>query len=277
VREIPDEILMAYADGEVSADWQQDVETYLATDPNAQQRLQAFARTGRDLGQLFDRPMREGVPEHLVAFVRDAPGKIGAHSANSSAQVLVYPTKAHAAPARLSGGTWAIAASVVLLSAIGAGTLFYRERGRDLADASSYGLERAGDGSKVAGAVLAAALETTPSGKIAVRTMDADQASIRPSFTFRSAKGEYCRQYEVHGAKAGGLAGVACREGAGAWRVEVQTASADRHGDSGAIIPAGKESSQAVDAVVDRLISGDVLGQADEASAISGGWGGAKP
>lgn len=277
MREIPDEILMAYADGEVSADWRQDVETYLATDPNAQQRLQAFTRTGRDLGLLFDRPMREAVPERLVAFVTGAPGKNGADSASSSVQVLLYPVKKHAAPARLSGGTWAIAASVVLLSAIGAGTLFYHERGRDLADASSYGLEQAGDGSKVAGAVLAAALETTPSGKVAVRTIDEDQASIRPSFTFRSVRGEYCRQYEVHGAKLGGLSGVACREGTGAWRVEVQTASADRHGDSGAIIPAGKESSQAVDAVVDRLISGDVLGQVDEASAIGGGWGGAKP
>jgi hypothetical protein len=38
------------------------------------------------------------------------------------------------------------------------------------------------------------------------------------------------------------------------------------------IVPAGKEIPAAVEATVDRMISGDVLGVEDEARAMSGGW-----
>ena len=67
--DITDELLMAYADGELDSAEQRRVERYLANDPASAQRLEMFTQTGRDLGRLFDQPMREAIPERLLQTV----------------------------------------------------------------------------------------------------------------------------------------------------------------------------------------------------------------
>jgi hypothetical protein len=43
------------------------------------------------------------------------------------------------------------------------------------------------------------------------------------------------------------------------------------------IVPAGKEALQPIEAVVDRIISGDVLGVDEEAQVMSSGWRRVRP
>ena len=274
MRKISDEALMAYADGDIADDLRRQVETYLANDPDGQRRLAAFALTGRQLGRIFDQPMREPVPVHLIDFVRVGANDRAGASRKWPPEVR-FPKRHHPRMLGMSSRTWALAASVASLFAIGASSLLYFERQPDAVDIS-FGLVTASDGRKIAAKVLAAVLETAPSGNV-IRTIGSGQASIRPSFTFQASNGEYCRQYEILRVKNSGSSGVACREADGIWRVKIHTPFAERHAGDGNIVPAGKESSQAIDATVDRLISGDVLGPLDEDRIMKNGWRGAKP
>ena len=216
---ISDEALMAYADGDIADDLRRQVEIYLANDPDGQRRLAAFALTGRQLSQIFDQPMREPVPAHLINFVRGGANDHAGASRKWPPEVR-YPNGHHPRMLGMSSRTWALAASVASFFAIGSSSLFYFERKPAGVD-SSFGLATANDGSKFADKVLAAVLETAPSGNV-FRTIGSEQASIRPSFTFQASNGDYCRQYEILRVKNSGSSGVACREADGVWRVEIQ-------------------------------------------------------
>ena len=209
---ISDEALMAYADGDIADDLRRQVEIYLANDPDGQRRLAGFALTGRQLSQIFDQPMREPVPVHLINFVRGGANDRAGASRKWPPEVR-YPNKHHPRMLGMSSRTWALAASVASFFAIGASSLFYFERKPDGVD-SSFGLATASDGSKIADKVLAAVLETAPSGRCSERSA-VSKHRYRPSFTFQASNGEYCRQYKILRVKNSGSSGVACREADG--------------------------------------------------------------
>ena len=70
--QISDEMIMAYADGELGDDDRRAVETYLAGNPAAAARLRAFEVSGRSLARLYDDAMRQPVPDRLIQSVRTA-------------------------------------------------------------------------------------------------------------------------------------------------------------------------------------------------------------
>jgi surface antigen len=267
--EISDEMLMAYADGELAEDMQARVEAYIANTPDGRRRLAAFATTGRNLADIFDRPMREPVPQHLLDLVAGSQSERMRTTPTSNVTPMSLGRLRRAPPS--TARTWALAASFATLLAAGVGSIWFLQGSPSNIDAT-YGLAISTDGKKTAGDALASALETAPSGSSAARTINGEIASIRPTFTFATVKSEYCRQYEVIREKTPELAGVACREAGGIWRIEAQMPTASRRATDGMIVPAGKETPAPVEAIVDAMISGDVLGMDDEVRLMTGGW-----
>jgi hypothetical protein len=267
--EISDEMLMAYADGELAQDMRARIEAYLAVAPQGRRRLAAFTATGRGLADIFDRPMREPVPQHLLDPVTGSQSERARATRVFNVTPISLGRQQRTLPSTTR--TWALAASFATLLAAGVGSIWFLQLTPTDADAT-YGLAISIGGKKTAGSALASALETAATGSSATRTIDSQAASIRPVFTFGTGKSEYCRQYEVLRKDMPGLAGVACRETDGTWRIETQIAFAPRRSTDGGIAPAGLETLAPIEAVVNRMISGDVLGVDDEARVMNGGW-----
>jgi surface antigen len=163
----------------------------------------------------------------------------------------------------------ALAASVTVL-AIGAGG-FWLLKGASQTDAN-YGLAMSETGERLAADALSRALETAASGTKVMRAIAGAAATIEPVFTFATADSGYCRQYVMTRSTEIAFGGVACRTTGGQWRIEAHQAFTPKPAKDNQIVAAGKDSLHSVDAIVDRLISGDVLSADAEASVITGGW-----
>lgn len=284
--EISDETLMAYADGELDAAGRIEVEAYLARDPASAGRLAAFTATGRTLGDMFGQPMREPVPQRLLDAVK-GPARQSAHDLTTPATAptaIIIPFESARRSRPLAAPSWtqtwsqpgALAAASIAVIAAGLGTYWILDQAKS-DFGQSYGVAIAKDGAKIAGTALATALDTTPSGSSTMQTIDGTPATIKPVFTFANASQSYCRQYEISTSAATQLAGVACRDARGQWKVEVQVALDGSLPAAGKIVPAEKVSSATVDAIVDRIISGDVLGLEDEAAVMKNNWQATNP
>jgi anti-sigma factor RsiW len=284
VSQISDEMLMAYADGELDGDDRGRVESYLAHAPEGADRLAVFSTTGRGLAGIFEQPMLEPVPKRLVESVTARTGPSSVPASNASAgtgrenvipfERRVYPRDRLAA-ARNSRQNWSLAAACVTALAVGAGSYGFLNRSSSGPDAM-FGVAQSAAGERVATLALASVLDTTLSGSVAVRDVGGTVAEIKPVFTFATASKQFCRQYMITGAAGHAQAGVACREagrdGAASWRIETHVAAAVKSKTDGQIVPAGKDGVASVEATVDRLISGNVLGGDEEAALMKGGW-----
>ena len=81
---IPDETLMAYADGELEPAQRAEVEAALAADPTLVVRVEQHRALRKKLNAAFDPILMETVPDALVAKVFASPaGTQGAGSAAS--------------------------------------------------------------------------------------------------------------------------------------------------------------------------------------------------
>ena len=67
---VPDEIIMAYADGQVSAEEKAWFESMLATDPALRSRLNPFVATGPGQFSAFDAVLSAPIPDRLLETVR---------------------------------------------------------------------------------------------------------------------------------------------------------------------------------------------------------------
>ena len=66
---VSDEMLMAYADGELALTERSEVETAIVSNPDLRSRLSVFERTKNELSGLYDEPMKRPVPDRLVDAV----------------------------------------------------------------------------------------------------------------------------------------------------------------------------------------------------------------
>ncbi len=247
---VPDWMLMAYADGELSREERTAVETCVASDADAALRLAAFVRSGRALGEIFDLPMREPPPARLVDTVRLASRP--------------RPTVTEKLVGLLTASGWTpmtssipAAAAVALAVMLGAGIAW-----------------RTADAPQTRGAdpALALALETMPSARPSVAARGPGQAAITPTLSFASTAGEFCRQYARATASGQQSAGVGCRRPGGGWRIEVEVPADGPRREPGGVTPAGGTAATALDDVVGRLISGDALSRADEDQLLATRW-----
>jgi anti-sigma factor RsiW len=89
-----DDRLVAYLDGELETAERREIETWLADDPAAAERLAALARSANLLRQAFDEAIHEPVPERLIAAAR------GEEPASEPGALVASPPKRGAPPRR---------------------------------------------------------------------------------------------------------------------------------------------------------------------------------
>jgi surface antigen len=268
VTAITDEMLMAYADGELDKSERANVDSYLAQSSEGAGRLAVFAATGRDLASIFERPMLEPVPQRLLDAVA-APVFASQGISGKSGNVVSFQRPSLSRPIS-APRNWSLAAAACLtVLAVGAGSYWFKTgqtAGELFAVASSSGV-------LVAHADLASALDTTPSKSTVARQIGGAAVLVTPVFTFASAQKDFCRQFEVARAEADSIRGVACRDSAGQWGIKTHVAFAPMSSKDGQVKPAGPSHENAeFEATVDSLIAGNVLGGDEEAALIKRGW-----
>jgi anti-sigma-K factor RskA len=240
-----DEVLMAYADGELDSETREQVEDAMTKDPDVARRVASHKALRETLRSSFDAVLDEPVPDRLITAARA--------SSRSSTYARVVPLRRHSTPAR-SWPKWAaIAASFVL----GALVLQFGSR-----------LHTSASVTEQAGELLASGtLEQALSSQLA-KNQDA-QAPVQIGVSFRSKSGNYCRTFQLRAATA--LAGLACREG-NKWRLETLAradASAPRNPE---YRPAGSALPSSVIQAVNESIAGDPLDANAEADARKHQW-----
>jgi hypothetical protein len=280
VGDLSDEMLMAYADGELAPKARAAVEAQLATDAEARERLKVFEATRAPIAELYNETLQEPVPGHLLKLVlcddQSPAANLGATGTAREKKAKPNPVMAALSVVgnALIGGpllSMATAWSVLVLAVAGGAGLYWAT-----ATNQDQGLVTLQNGQIFAAGPLQRALETVPSGKkVTLGQSPASNITIQVVLTFKNRHRAYSRQYDAATPK-GGCAGIACRTDAGQWRLDIHMASAGRLHPAAAepskrIAPAGKAASS-VEAAVRKVIEGDALGPAEEQALIRNNW-----
>ena len=249
--EITDEMLMAFADGVLAPEESEIVRAAVMRDPELMRTYESFARTGAVLARRY-----EGVIAQVPQRLMDIPTRRGSWRPSGAFARLVEGLRIPAPSLALAIPALAVAAAAGWL--VGTATPTPPEAG-------GYAASEA----------LRTALETT----VAPSTGDiAEGVTLKPTYTFATQHGAWCRQYQLTYGTNLQSAGIACRQADGDWNVIAQT-------DPGPVptsaTPAGKVTTAGADE--DRLRNlrstikaGDVLDREQEAALIDRGWRPAK-
>ena len=248
-----EEIIMAYADGELDDTTRFQVELAMRQDPALAEKIRQHQVLRSHVFGAFSSALDETVPQRLQAAVRS--GKV-VHL--DSVRQLRTPPPPPPAPQK-QGWSWpqwgALAATLVvgvLAGAIGTQSL----GGTELA------VIDAGAGTLTAEGKLATALTQ----QFASNTR-AD-AEVHLGVSFVAKDGNYCRSFSLPR-----VAGLACREGQ-QWRIPVMasTAAGPSAAAPGAYRQAGSAMPPAVLDAIDERISGKALDAGAERAAAKRGW-----
>ncbi len=231
---IDDDLLMAYADGELPEEEAARIERLLARDAAARERVRLYRESAALARAAFASTLAEPVPAALEARVRRLARE------RATDRVVPFPES------RPAAGRWnlrrmalPLAASLALVIGFVAGSRMAPEDGE---------------------AVLARALETTPSGVVG-------PGEVLPVVTLRRADGSWCRRFEQpRGARM--VTGTACRQPDGGWRVVALLEP----------LPPGSDAYRPAGAPADPLASLEegmglrAVDEATEAGLIASGW-----
>ncbi len=276
---VPDDILMAFVDGELSEKEVHWLEGMLAADPQLRRRLEPFAVTRAALPVVFSAPLHEPVPDRLVDAVLDTglPNRTGPLPRGASAGstgLQAFMERWFPAPARLSSG---FSYAGMLLVGIATGWLV-----GGLMAGSGNDVVKSRGGQMIADGRLQEALEHLPQGSIAGSL--GKSVAVRPVATFRGEEGQICRQYLGTQGQERGFAGLACRDEGGLWRVKLHSELPPSETvtlEGGAAMPASHDVGRAadsmaiapvIDAAARELTGGNRLAPADEDYFIKKGW-----
>ena len=246
-----DDVLMAYADGELDLRTRAQVEDAMAADPQIASRVATHQALRKTLQSGFEKVLDEPIPDRLITAAR-------ATSRVRSENRVVVPLRprrprAGALPRWASPGWGAIAASFVLGALVWHfGTDWY-----------SSGPVTERDGQLLA----AGALDKALSNQLA--SAQAAQAPVQIGVSFRSKGGKYCRTFQLR--EHTNLAGLACREQDN-WKLEAlaqSDASPDSHSD---FRPAASALPPPIAQAVDQAIDGEPLDAKAEAQARTNQW-----
>lgn len=242
-----DDILMAYADGELDPDQRAAIDQAMRDDPAVAAAVARHQALRRDVFAAFAGTLDEPVPARLQppapAPVHDLAAARAAREADALAQ-QARSQRRHGWP------QWgALAASLavgVLAGSLGTGWL-----GGD----GDLALARGAEGELSAGGRLAQVLDRQLAAQAS--------GEVRVGLSFLSQSGSYCRTFQL-----GASSGLACRED-GRWRIPVL---ADSPASSGAYRQASASLPPAVLDAVDARIAGATLDAAAERKARERGW-----
>lgn len=255
--EVSDEMLMAYVDGELDAETRALVETLLAGDPARREKLRVYEVTRDVLARVYGPVLDGPVPERLTRLVDGRPASVMNKDKSRAVRPSLWedlrrrlgsgpnftPAFAGAAVAVVAGVCgWSLAQTTLSVSQNGAGMVAFDGR---------------------LGSSLAQVLETALSDQ---EVKLGDAGSVIAKFTFRAKTGNFCRQYEFRTVSGQLFDGVACREGAGQWRMDTHTAAM---GTSGSI---ETSSVPLVNNRVEQIIDGELLANVQEEQLIRNRW-----
>jgi len=236
-----DEMLMAYADGELEAAARAEIEEAVARDPvlaRAVERHRVMAERVRGAyGDVLDEPL----PERLAALVEKP----------EAAPVADLATRRGERTTRTGGWrlpAWAAAAASLAVGFF-VGVFVARE------PAAPYA-ESGGD------LVARGALDVALTSQLATA---GGSHGVHVGISFRDRDGGYCRTFQLQ--RGASVAGLACRRGE-AWKLEVLAAAAHVDGELRTASAIPLPVLQAVDAAID----GEPLDAAAEAAARDAGW-----
>jgi anti-sigma factor RsiW len=253
-QQFDDEILMAFADGELDEAAAAEVERAMETDDDLAMRVALFmetrARAREAMAPMLDQP----VPEALRRSIEDMVARHGGGD-TQTAEVVAFRPAANDRRPSIARSRWIapIAASTVAV----------------LAGVAGYWLGSASPARQDAGLAVAglsvnglpAALDGTPSGDEIV--LAGSDARFRAIATFEDGDGGLCREFEVDMPSQATLVSVACRQ-AGDWAVSFVVVA-----DSGADGYAPASSLDALDAYLSAIGAGEPLDDDDEREALS--------
>lgn len=252
---LDDEILMAYADGQLEATERAEVEAALAENPEAWETVQLFQDTRCTLSGLYDAPLREAVPARLLAALQE------------DNRVVAFPQRRQCWY-RSTAIPWSLAATVAVC-AVGLATGIFTSTDLFTPDMQPALTDN----------LLNQALENQPSGTPLVIAGNGVTREIMPLLTFQDTEGRYCREFEnqlIHAfGKNSVTVGVACRDSDG-WQVQAQmnrTLIAQETSDPGYQPASGEAQISPYDAILDRLMQSLPVTPAEEAAILERDWG----
>jgi anti-sigma factor RsiW len=242
-----DEILMAYADGELDTETRQRIEAAMELDPALAQRIAGHRKLRMELGAAFDGVLDEPIPTHLLETAGTSAAANSAAIANLGA---VRAAKQRGTKSkRWSWPEWTSIAASLLIGILA---------GRSALQPSQSAWFATNADGVVATGELSAALDDQLSGA-------SEDAAVWIGLSFRAGSGEYCRTFAANSA-----AGVACRE-SDVWKVRALSESAAQTPGSEYRM-AGSELPPAILTAVEDTMAGDALDQEQERAARSRGW-----
>jgi hypothetical protein len=239
---IPDEMLMAYADGELDLVARAEIEAAMARDPKVAETVERHRALAARVQSAYGGVLEEPVPERISSLV----------AGPDSATIVELPMRRADREAR-SPGAWrlpqwaALAASLAIGLFVGA--LVMRGPAADYEETAS-------------GLVARGELDDALTSQLASAPGDAD---VRVGISFLDRNGDYCRTFHMHRESA--FAGLACRSGE-AWKLQVLAIAP---APSGELRPAAA-MPMAVLHAVDAAIDGAPLDAAAESAARDAGW-----
>lgn len=244
-----DEILMAYADGEVDADLRRQIEAAMAIDPSIAERIARHRNLRADLGAAFNGVLDEPIPAQLLNAAAAPPAATKSATVTDLNAARAAKQRAANPKRRWSWPEWtAIAASLII--GILAGRSALQPSQSDMFATNADGIVARGD--------LSAAL----TDQVGVAPKD---ANVRIGLTFQDKGGQYCRTFATDSA-----AGFACRE-ANAWKVRAlsEGAAGERGGEyrmAGTVLP------PAIVTAVENSMAGEALDREQEQAARARDW-----
>lgn len=244
-----DEILMAYADGELAEPQRSEVEAAVRADPALASIVDGHRALRRDVSAAFAGVLDEPVPARLQA---PATGKVLSFEAARNARAR---TQAAAPVLKRTWPRWAALAATLVVGVLAGGVWLDGGKGDGGKGVGSFVSADAG-GRLTARGELAGALSRQLASEAA------PGSAVRIGVSFAARDGGYCRSFSV-GAKAG----LACRDGE-AWRVPVLTDTAAAAGE----YRQAASAPQAVLEAIDERIAGTTLDAAAERAARERGW-----
>jgi anti-sigma factor RsiW len=261
---IPEELVMAYADGELDAPERAaeraQVEAAMEQDPEVTRRVERHRALRKQMRATFDRVLDEPVPDRLVAVVRSVrPNATPGGTVTDLGRARAERAAASSARAEQRRATWswpqwgAVAASLVIGAVVGHFAL----------NSPELGPIGSRDGQLVAQGRLAEALSNQ------LASTQPQTAPVQIGTSFKAKSGDYCRTFVLH--EGDTVGGVACRAG-DQWNVNTLARVEASAATDGGYRPAGAEMPAAVRTAVEDQIVGDPLDSSAEEQAKNSGW-----
>lgn len=214
-KDVDDDLLGAFLDGELEADRTAEIAAALAEDGDLARRLEALRRNDARLGAAISQAGAEGLAGFQATVERLAGEKLSAGAVDQPWGRRFAPT------------SWPM-----MLAASFAGILFGLTIGfyaaTSVSERNSQMLAQAHTAEQVEIArAVDRALETLVSGRQLEWRARATGAAgwVSPVRTYQAKNGQWCREYVLRtSAKAGAVQtrAVACREGQGRWRTRLK-------------------------------------------------------